>query len=151
MPTQLYSFFFFFILSFMHKAKTDTETNFVVIVIFTTKVNHQTTAKIWASFSKLSDDRRVCFIFSFHRTLVCNSLFFDSILESNCEQAEKLPEFIFYFLQPVKLNSFCYLEKEQCASGLGHLNRTTRKWEFINANINSLFFYLPKYGHVLFG
>ena len=30
----------------MHKAKTDTETNFVVTVGFTTKVDHQTTSKI---------------------------------------------------------------------------------------------------------
>ena len=30
----------------MHKAKTDTETNFVVTVDFTTKVDHQTTSKI---------------------------------------------------------------------------------------------------------
>ena len=30
----------------MHKAKMDTETNFVVTVGFTTKVDHQTTSKI---------------------------------------------------------------------------------------------------------
>ena len=33
----------------MHKAKTDTETNFVVTIGFTTKVDHQTTLKICAS------------------------------------------------------------------------------------------------------
>ena len=40
----------------MHKAKMDTETNFVVTVGFTTKVYHQTTSKN-LRFSKLSDDR----------------------------------------------------------------------------------------------
>ena len=35
----------------MHKTKhADTETNFVVTVGFTTKVDHQTTSKIWSFF-----------------------------------------------------------------------------------------------------
>ena len=39
------------------QGKTDTEANFVVTVGFTTKVDHQTTSKNLARFSKLSDDR----------------------------------------------------------------------------------------------
>ena len=35
------------------QSKTDTETNFVVTVGFTTKVDHQTTSKIWYIFTAI--------------------------------------------------------------------------------------------------
>ena len=51
LPIKLY-------ISILHKAKTDTETNFVVTVGFTTKIDYQTTSKIhFRRFSKSSDDR----------------------------------------------------------------------------------------------
>ena len=51
----------------MHKAKTDTETNFVVTVGFTTKVDHQTTSKIKGLVCKIVSHTILacCFLYWF--------------------------------------------------------------------------------------